>query len=360
MGGVVCGSSSVASYTEFQMQEIHSAKPVFDLLGIHRRDQIILHQYFDHGVDNTDGQANVAKLCKALRLPKEHFYTQSFVVFGNQSRSLQNAPVNRWQKAAKATIERCSMSQYVIGLWNLCTLSLPNGLSIWMYRLHFGNEGAHPANILELMDKRYGISENADYRANIDKRWYGADYHKNNVKRTKAMIQKYVNRDTKRVTPAGWIELVKKSPGLLQNHIAARKDLRRRILGERFWRKMDRLKKTREELKNIDAVVRLLETEYPEHLVTEEGRAFFNVEHYNFNAPGGNAIEVKRNLYGDEDMNLEDEVVEHQEVEQPPAAAVVHVDEEVKVKPPRGDAAARALRAADYQKFKLGRVYKCK
>jgi hypothetical protein len=38
-------------------------------------------------------------------------------------------------------------------------------------------------------------------------------------------------------------------------------------------------------LKNIDGFVRILETEEPGHLVTSEGREFFNVDHYNFNAP---------------------------------------------------------------------------
>jgi hypothetical protein len=47
--------------------------------------------------------------------------------------------------------------------------------------MHFGNEGAHPANVLELMDRRYGISEDRDYHASIDKRWYGKDYHANNL-----------------------------------------------------------------------------------------------------------------------------------------------------------------------------------
>ena len=287
MGSAICGTSAVADYTEIQLKELKSAKPVFDVLGIawDGRDATQFHSYYDHAVDNSEGLANVNQLCKTLRLPREHFYTNSFLVFGNQSKSVSGNPANKWQMAAKATVERCSMSQYVVGIWNLCTLSLPHGMAIWMYRMHFGNDGAHPANVLELLDKRYGISEERDYHAQIDKRWYGSDYHKNNLARTKAMVNRYTNQETKRMSPAGWLELIKKSPGLLQNHIAARVALRRQVLGEKFWKRMDKMKKKSEDLKNIDGFVRILETEEPGHLVTIEGREFFNVDHYNFNAP---------------------------------------------------------------------------
>jgi len=135
MGAALCGSSAVSSYTDVQIKELKSAKQVFDLIGIqwNGKKATKLHSFFDHGVDNSEGLANVTRLCKALRLPREHFYTQSFVIFGNQSKSMQGiAPVNKWQMAAKASIERCTMSQYVVGIWNLCTLSLPHGMAIWM------------------------------------------------------------------------------------------------------------------------------------------------------------------------------------------------------------------------------------
>jgi nitrate reductase NapE component len=222
MGSSLCGSSPIYSYTDVQLKEMQSARPIFDLLGLkwNSKQALAIYEVFDHAVDNTESQANVNKLCKTLRLPREHFYTHSFTVFGNQSKSIVVAS-NRWQMAAKATVERCSFSQYLAGLWNLCTLSLPYGLAIWMYRMHFGNEGAHPKNVLELLDKRYGISEERDYHAQIDKRWYGNDYHKNNLKRTKNLIQRYTNQQTNLIPPAGWIELIKKSPGLLQNHVSS-------------------------------------------------------------------------------------------------------------------------------------------
>ena len=244
-------------------------------------------------------------------------------------------------------------------------------------RLHFGNDGAHPANIMELMDKRYGISEEADYRSNIDKRWYGKDYHKNNVIRTKALIAKYTNKETKRVDPAGWLELIKRSPGLLQNHIAARKDLRERILGERFWRKMDKLKKKDESsLKNIDTFVRAIEQENPGILVTAAGREFFNVDHYNFGPVPPQidedeelnakleAIErqVKQNLYGNEDMEVEQEDRLFPKGQGAAQSVPEQVPEQVPeemltpIKKPRVDAAARAERSAKYKFQKSQRV----
>ena len=178
----LCGSSPIYHYTDVQLKELQSATPLFTLLGIkwNSKQAQTLHNVFDSCVDNSESEANVNQLCKMLKLPREHFYTNSFCVFGNQSKSVR-VVTNKWQMAAKASVERCTMTQYLAGLWNLCTLSLPHGLAIWMYRMHFGNEGAHPANVLELMDRRYGISEDRDYHASIDKRWYGKDYHANNL-----------------------------------------------------------------------------------------------------------------------------------------------------------------------------------
>jgi hypothetical protein len=205
--------------------------------------------------------------------------------------------------------------------------------------MHFGNDGAHPANVLELLDKRYGISEERDYHAQIDKRWYGSDYHKNNLARTKAMVNRYTNQETKRMSPAGWLQLIKKSPGLLQNHISARKALREQILGEKFWKRMDKMKKSSEDLKNIDDFVRILEMQEPGHLVSSEGREFFNVDHYNFNAPAPKEGE-------DEDEN-EDEDEDEDDGKQM-RSAQERASEEVAEKLERPDVAERKIRAVRY------------
>jgi len=282
----LCGSSPIYHYTDVQLKELQSATPLFTLLGIkwNSKQAQTLHNVFDSCVDNSESEANVNQLCKMLKLPREHFYTNSFCVFGNQSKSVR-VVTNKWQMAAKASVERCTMTQYLAGLWNLCTLSLPHGLAIWMYRMHFGNEGAHPANVLELMDRRYGISEDRDYHASIDKRWYGKDYHANNLIRTKHLIQKFTDQKTNRVTPVGWVGLLQKSPGLLQNHISARKALRVQVIGERFWKNQDRKKRKHDCLKNIDNLTRTIEQDHPGLLVTSSGREFFNIDHYNFNPP---------------------------------------------------------------------------
>ena len=121
----LCGSSPIFNYTDVQLKELKSASPVFDLLGIkwNSKEARAIHSIFDHAVDNSDSEANVNQLCKALKLPREHFYTQSFVVFGNKSKSVQTI-TNKWQMAVKASVERCSMSQFVAGLWSKnCALS---------------------------------------------------------------------------------------------------------------------------------------------------------------------------------------------------------------------------------------------
>ena len=110
-------------------------------------------------------------------------------------------------------------------------------------------------------------------------------HHANNLTRTKHLIQKYTDKKTNRVTPAGWVGLLQKSPGLLQNHISARKALREQVIGESFWKGMDRLKRKRDCLKNIDNLTRTIEQDHPGLLVTSSGREFFNIDHYNFNPP---------------------------------------------------------------------------
>ena len=137
----LCGSSPIFNYTDVQLKELKSASPVFDLLGIkwNSKEAQAIHSIFDHAVDNSDSEANVNQLCKALKLPREHFYTQSFVVFGNKSKSVQTI-TNKWQMAVKASVERCSMSQFVAGLWSKnCAFSafvaLESGL--WTYLLFF-------------------------------------------------------------------------------------------------------------------------------------------------------------------------------------------------------------------------------
>ena len=286
MGAALCGSSAVAAYSEVQLRELQSAKPVFALLGIKPTSSVAkrLHEVFDHAVDNSDSHGNVRRLCRALEVPPERYYTQSFLCFGNESKITGSA--NRWQRAARAETERCTFSQYLVGLWNLCTLSKPQGMAVWYYRMHFGNApGANPKAIMDILDRKYGISEERDYHANVAKKWYGDDYHRKNARRTQAMIERYVIRDPTHagfgmVPPTGWLELVKRSPGILQNHIALQKALRGRIVGESFWRRMEKMKKTRpDDLRSIEPLVVRVEEAHPGHLLrTEAARDFFKLD----------------------------------------------------------------------------------
>ena len=287
MGATLCGTSAVAAYTEIQLKEISSAKPVFELLKIrpHGSIAVCFHSFFDHAVDNSSGEANVRRLCNKLQLTPDRFYTQSFLCFGNES-SIKGSQ-NRWQKAARAEISRCTFSQYIVGLYNLCTLSkTPSGLGVWLYRMHFGNSPAHPDEIMEILDRRYGISEERDYHANVAKKWYGDNYHKNNETRTRSMIQRYVKRNPEKpdsfnkITMSGWLELVKRSPGILQTYIAGQLSLRRLVAGERFWRKMDKMKRESPEVfRSIDNFVLRIEEDFPGHLIqTDDAREFFNLD----------------------------------------------------------------------------------
>jgi hypothetical protein len=349
----LCGSSPIYHYTDVQLKELQSATPLFTLLGIkwNSKQAQTLHNVFDSCVDNSESEANVNQLCKMLKLPREHFYTNSFCVFGNQSKSVR-VVTNKWQMAAKASVERCTMTQYLAGLWNLCTLSLPHGLAIWMYRMHFGNEGAHPANVLELMDRRYGISEDRDYHASIDKRWYGKDYHANNLMRTKHLIKKYTDKKTNRVTPAGWVGLLQKSPGLLQNHISARKALREQVIGERFWLKQDRLKRTQDCLKNIDNLTRTIEQDHPGLLVTSSGREFFNIDHYNFNPPAEVVAAENMNQEPERQANAGDSGIKKDAMVADNVPLPGKPSPVAAATPPRTDVAARALRQERYKQLR--------
>ncbi len=286
MGAVFCGSSAVAAYTEVQLRELQSGTPVFALLGVKPTSSVAkrLHEAFDHAVDNPNGHGNVRRLCRALEVPPERYYTQSFLCFGNESKITGSA--NRWQRAARAETERCTFSQYLVGLWNLCTLSKPQGMAVWFYRMHFGNApGAEPKAIMDILDRKYGISEERDYHANVAKKWYGDDYHRKNARRTQAMIERYVIRDPTHVgfgmvPPTGWLELVKRSPGILQNHIALQKALRSKIIGESFWRRMEKMKKARpDDLRSIEPFVVRVEEAHPGHLLrTQAARDFFKLD----------------------------------------------------------------------------------
>ena len=287
MGAALCSSSAVASYTEIQLREISSAKPVFDFLKIrpHGSIAVALHSIFDHAVDNSSGEGNVYRLCHKLQVESDRFYTQSFLCFGNESQIKGSS--NRWQKAARAETSRCTFSQYVVGIWNLCTLSkTPSGLGVWLYRMHFGNDAAHPDAVMEILDRRYGITEERDFNAHVAKKWYGENYHKNNETRTRTMIQRYVHKNPEdpdtfnKITIGGWVQLVKRSPAILQTYIAGQISLRKRVIGERFWKRVEKMKRgDPERYRSIDAVVLSVESDHPGHLIlTDEAREFFKLE----------------------------------------------------------------------------------
>ena len=168
---------------------------------------------------------------------------------------------------------------------------------------------------------------------------------------------------------------MQKSPGLLQNHISARKALRVQVIGERFWKNQDRKKRKHDCLKNIDNLTRTIEQDHPGLLVTSSGREFFNIDHYNFNPPA--------EVVAAENMNQEPERQQANagdnagEDGMPPQAQsgnrlmpsgikkdamVVVADNDVPLPgkpspvaaatPPRTDVAARALRQERYKQLR--------
>ena len=222
---------------------------------------------------------------RRLQIEADRFYTQSFLCFGNESQIKGNS--NRWQRAARAETSRCTFSQYVVGIWNLCTLSkTPSGLGVWLYRMHFGNDAADPDAIMDILDRRYGITEERDFNSNVAKKWYGENYHKNNTTRTRTMIQRYVHKNPEdpdtfnKVTIGGWLELVRRSPAILQTYIAGQISLRKRVVGERFWRRVEKMKRgDPERYRSIDSVVLGVESDHPGHLIlTDESRDFFKLD----------------------------------------------------------------------------------
>ena len=44
-----------------------------------------------------------------------------------------------------------------------------------------------------------------------------------------------------KITMGGWIQLVKRSPAILQTYIAGQISLRRRVVGERFWKRVEKM-----------------------------------------------------------------------------------------------------------------------
>ena len=152
--------------------------------------------------------------------------------------------------------------------------------------MHFGNDAADPDAIMDILDRRYGITEERDFNSNVAKKWYGENYHKNNTTRTRTMIQRYVHKNPEdpdtfnKVTIGGWLELVRRSPAILQTYIAGQISLRKRVVGERFWRRVEKMKRgDPERYRSIDSVVLGVESDHPGHLIlTDESRDFFKLD----------------------------------------------------------------------------------
>ena len=181
------------------------------------------------GARGFDLLARVQKLLHALHLPYRKFYYENFICFKS----------GKEQDAHSHHHDLCTFSQYIVGLWNLCTMPVPRGLAEWTFRMEWGENPVTVDQVFELFDRQYGISEERDFNSNVGKAWYGEDYHKHNVQRTMAKIKHWVNRDDGLIHINGFIHFVNKVPGILQGHISSRSMLRENICGEHFWHEQD-------------------------------------------------------------------------------------------------------------------------
>jgi hypothetical protein len=142
---------------------------------------------------------------------------------------------------------------------------------------------------------------------------------------------------------------------------------------------MDDMKTKTEDLKNIDTLTRSIEQDFPGVLCTPEGREFFNVDHYNFNAPA-DVKEIEHGSHNIQEVSETDVVNGHPEVEGevhsnrllPSGIKAGVMDGDVVMtrksttdkpqpasnapsKKPRADAAARAARAKRYKELRGNR-----
>jgi hypothetical protein len=150
--GICSSSASVADFDKVAQSELISGKHVLEFIGVKWDSNHAKHllKPFDNACSNDKGLANVKRLItESLSLPFEKYYFEGFLVFGNNLNS-DGHPTGH---------EHCSFSQYVVSLWNICTLQRPHGIAEWMFRMEFGDERASQADVFELFDKQYGISE---------------------------------------------------------------------------------------------------------------------------------------------------------------------------------------------------------
>ena len=247
----LCGSGLSEEYDKIVKKDIAKARPVLGFLGIETSSKAArqLHEAFDKAVINSNGDADVKKLLHCLQLPYRKFYFENFLCFENHASKDVHGDNH----------QVCNFSQYIVGLWNLCTMSVPKGLADWTFKMEWGEDPVTVEDVFELFDKQYGISEERDFNANIGKAWYGEDFHKHNVQRTMAKIRRWVNADDGMMHPKGFLHFVLKVPGILQGQISARRTLRDNICGEHFWRKQDAKRKKDADLQTIYTLVSALE-----------------------------------------------------------------------------------------------------
>ena len=149
--GLCSSSASVGTFDKVAQTELLSGKPILEFLGLkwdskHAKQ---LLKPFDQACSNSQGIANVKRLItEALGLPFEKYYYEGFLVFGNHPEG--GHPTGH---------EHCTFAQYVVSLWNICTLQRPHGIAEWMFRMEFGDERATKDDVFEMFDKQYGISE---------------------------------------------------------------------------------------------------------------------------------------------------------------------------------------------------------
>ena len=214
---------------------------------------------FDKAVSNSRGLANVKRLItepECMNLPFEKYYFEGFLVYGNHPDG--GHPTGH---------EHCTFPQYLVSLWNICTLQRPHGIAEWYFRMEFGDEKASQDDIFEMFDKQYGISEARSHHAATEKAKYGENYHKQQVKKTKAIIANFQDRSDGFIHPNGFVKLIDKMPGMIQHCIAHQMTLRERICGNHFWDRMETARSKDADLASIDTFIKAIEILHPGELI---------------------------------------------------------------------------------------------
>jgi hypothetical protein len=277
MGSICTRSSAVGDFDSVAQSEILSGKHVLEFLGLKwssDRARQLLKPFDDASNGKKDANVKVL-ITESLALPFEKYYYEGFLVFGNHPDPAANG-------GRPTGHEHCTFPQYLVSLWNICTLQRPHGIAEWMFRMEFGDERATQADVFEMLDKQYGISEArgtscgagclvlgclvllcsvwttlntflfcvlfvccscTDDQASIAKAKYGANYHKKQVKKTKTHIAAYQDRTDGYIHPNGFVKLiVEKMPGMVEHHISHQMTLRESICNESFWNGIDKKK----------------------------------------------------------------------------------------------------------------------